>query len=201
MNCPRCNGNLVKDQDGDQACLQCGYQGGSTAVALVEVPLAESVYARDDLLALLADKLKGDRTLQQAAELVVAEIIEKGDADEVLRLIGAEILMELWKRNPKPTSVGTSNSGSRKVDIRQLSGSQALLESMLRVGSKWVRMGDLTFEECQKIAAQEEKEAQEHWRWSTFFNNISSKLEGGQVVSERFSDEELRVLMDGVVVS
>lgn len=157
---------------------------------------ASAITFRGIIIDWITEDMRSGKTLQEAAKSTLARLIKTGYADKVLEVIGHEALADIWRKNQREMRHKASNDGVRRVDTARLREAESLSECLFEVGGLWIRVGDLSHEDCTALAAEYGSRAAANAKWEKFFNGIASKLEGGQSVKDRFSEADLQVLME-----
>ena len=77
---------------------------------------------------------------------------------------------------------------ARRVDVGQLTGSTALLESLFQIDVVSIRLGDLDKRQCKALQRR-------HQTAATAFGRLADRLADGQTVRQRWTAEQLEDLV------
>jgi hypothetical protein len=81
------------------------------------------------------------------------------------------------------------------VDVAQLASRHALLQSLFRVGGRWVRLGDLDKQQCRTLQLEYEAAADDARLKAIVFAQLGDGLDEGQTVRQRWTAKQLKHLV------
>jgi hypothetical protein len=154
--------------------------------------------SRTFVLDWIRDGLTTGMSVEEAAEDALGEVLRTGQAPALLKALGSEPLVRLWRAHGELSTSHSSPSVEgqkrerphrRRVDTALLRQPSALLEAMYTVAGKQRRLGDMTYEDCRSLQ-------REHAKLASFFGAVADGLEGGQRVAERFDEDKIRAIYD-----
>ncbi len=90
--------------------------------------------------------------------------------------------------SPVPPRSAQVTQGTRRVGVGQLGTSSALLESLVQIEGKWIRLGDLDKRQCRALERQ-------HRDAANAFGRLADRLSEGQTVRQRWTAEQLEDLV------
>lgn len=129
-----------------------------------------------------------------AAERVVADLCREGLAEAAIQHFGPPMLFEVWedvrrppKRGPKPREV----SIKRAAELRTLREAGGILETLVQIDGRWLRLGDLNKAACLKLAAANKRQALTVAAQARFYHAIAQRLQDGGRVRDHLNDATL----------
>jgi hypothetical protein len=195
--------------EGDQCvrwrCSACGQYWLDDPLA--HVCTMPTVF-EDTICARVDQELERTADLANSTRTVLRRLRDDGFGHTLLDVFGERLIASLWRArhpapaltSPVPFAVPPSRSQamspplkatthrSKRLQLDLLQSSDALLEALVKVDGRWLRLGDLDQRQCRRLASEAHVRAR-------FFERVGDALEPGETVRERWSVAELTGLV------
>ena len=162
--------------------------------------VAEAVDAGTSVRALVLDRLEyalAHRVdLEQAIPETVAWVLGEGLAEELFSEAGESWLRSLWTDRQRSSRKAALTGSARRHDLAPLQDAKSIFQSLYFVDGRWRPLGSLNVADIEWLEYEYRDRAAEHLKYADFFATVKKRIEGGQIVSEVFSEEELRQLFE-----
>lgn len=134
-----------------------------------------------------------------AAERVIDDLCREGLAAQLIALVGPPALFDFWvSGQPRQRAARevVTQLNKRHQELAALKAAGSLLESMVEVGGRWYRLGDLTAVQLKQAAATHKRQALAVAQKARYYHAIAQRLQDGQRVRDRLDDAELKTILD-----
>ena len=139
---------------------------------------------------------QNDGFLPKAAEAVAVRVVREGRAEELVREHGTWIMSELWQGNASMERAQARKNGNRKADPDELGKEgTSLLDTQYNVDGQYMTLGDMQKDHCRIVQKAYTKRAEGALRESHMFSRIADNLKKGETVRSRFTDDQVRSLL------
>lgn len=124
----------------------------------------------------------------QRRDAILRGIEDEAEAQPILDSVPSLVQTVVPKVPP------TAQQGERRVNVALLHRPEALLETRWKIGGQWYMLGDLDCGKCRHIAALFGQLAAGNAQKDRFLRAVADQLADGQIVRQRFEEDELRRL-------
>lgn len=172
--------------------------------------LKPATLTRQHVADLVAAYIKGGKVPWTAADQVITDLRNIGQAEALLDVLGPDAVLRIWReldrrqreQAPKPSRpepepfIRPGAPPQRRVELEALKSDASLLEGMYQIRGTWRRIGDLDKNGCRMAAQWFKEQAIEQVHTSRYFHALAQALNGGETVRQRFDDDGLMRLWD-----
>lgn len=173
---------------------------------------------RRDLARMVQENIdSGDLSPAEAGRMTIDHLIFLGLSAQVLELIGQDAIMTVWKGTylqrpvkalnnvasiPKnsdtTTSVPTPLRRQRSVNSRSVlkDDPDTLMESLYKLGSRFVRLGDMTRRDCRLMVTEFKQRSSMAALNARFFQKLVDTMGDNQCVRQLFTNDALTTLYE-----
>jgi hypothetical protein len=147
------------------------------AIAVEATPLTQ-----DDIVARVRVYVEQNVVPFVAAERVIRDLCREGYQDELLALIGPSPIFELYatagvsRDGKRRMADGGARGQQRRVERDALMKAGSLLESLVEVDGRWLRLGDLNRALCRRAAATHKRAALKVAHRARFYHAIARQI-------------------------
>ncbi len=157
--------------------------------------VTETRSMRADIAEKVEVGIQGGATLEVAAQKALDRVLRNGDYKALLQECGLRWIQDIWRDVNIHSRIEARGNGEARHNTALLNRDGSLLETLHKVGDRYIRLGDMDKRMCREVQGWHSKLAESALRQSHFFSRIADSLKNNQTVASKFSDDQLRSLL------